>query len=197
MVFELQLIELCYLHLILQISTLYPIVNLLHQTTCSLQKCFYKTNNKTPKLKAAIEKADINIFHQYFNNSLEDPVKLQELVLFYLCFHCRAEREGWKKLQKEHLKILTGAENHRYVTIDLPERIENNTGGCKQSSQDYSNVRMYEIGSHSLDPVNALEFYLQKLHPGNPNLFDKCKKLFSKVDGIWRTKEVIGKKHSR
>ena len=77
------------------ISTLYPIVNLLHQTTSSLQKFFYKTNNKTPKLKAAIEKADINIFHRYFNNSLEDPVKLQVLVLFNLCFHCRAGREGW------------------------------------------------------------------------------------------------------
>ena len=27
---------------------------------------------------------------------------------------------------------------------------------------------MYEIDSHPLDLVNALEFYLQKLHPENP-----------------------------
>ena len=52
---------------------------------------------------------------------------------------------------------------------------------------------MYENDSHPLDTVNALEFYLQKLHPENPNLFAKCKKLFSKVDEICYTKEVIGK----
>ena len=43
---------------------------------------------------------------------------------------------------------------------------------------------MYDIDSHQLDAVNALEFYLQKLHQENPNLFAKCKKLFSKV-GKW------------
>ena len=52
---------------------------------------------------------------------------------------------------------------------------------------------MHEIDSHPLDPVNASEFYLQKLHPENPNLFPKCKQLFSKVDEIRYTKEVIGK----
>ena len=55
---------------------------------------------------------------------------------------------------------------------------------------------MYEIDSHALDPVNVLEFYLQNLHPDNPNLFVKCKKLFSKVDEIWYMKEFI-EKHPR
>ena len=52
---------------------------------------------------------------------------------------------------------------------------------------------MYEVDSLPLDPVNALAFYQQKLHPGNSNLFAKCKKLFLKLDEIWYTKEVIGK----
>ena len=47
------------------------------------------------------------------------------------------------------------------------------------------------------DLVNALEFCLQKIHAENPNLFAKCKKLISKVDEIWYTKEVIGKKDPR
>ena len=81
-------------------------------------KLFYKTNNKKAKHKAAIEKADMNILLRYFSNSLEDPVKLQEFVWFNLCFHLgRTGREGWRELQKEHFKILTNAENHRYVTI--------------------------------------------------------------------------------
>ena len=47
-------------------------------------KLFYKTNNKKPKHKAAIEKADMNILQLYFSNSLEDPVKLQDIVWFNL-----------------------------------------------------------------------------------------------------------------
>ena len=41
---------------------------------------------------------------------------------------------------------------------------------------------MYEIDSHPLNPVNALEFNVWKLHLENPNLFAKFKRLFSKVD---------------
>ena len=84
----------------------------------------------------------------------------------------------------------------KYVTIPYSESTKNNSDVQKQNSQDHSDVRMYEIDSHALDPVNVLEFYLQNLHPDNPNLFVKCKKLFSKVDEIWYTKEFI-EKHPR
>ena len=73
---------------------------------------------------------------------------------------------------------------------------KNNSDVHKQSSQDHSDVRMYEIDTHPLDPVNVLEFYLQKLHPENPNLFAKCKKLFSKMEEIWYMKEFV-EKHPR
>ena len=112
---------------------------------------------------------------------------------FNLCFHFgRSGRERWRESQKEHFKILTDAENHS-VTVVLTESTKSNTGGHKQNSREYSDVRMYEVDSLPLDPVNALAFYQQKLHPGNSNLFAKCKKLFLKLDEIWYTKEVIGK----
>ena len=69
---------------------------------------------------------------------------------------------------------------------------KNNPSGHKQSSQNDVKIEI-EIDSHPLDPINVLEFYLQKIHPENPNLFAKRKKLFSKVDEIWYMKEVIGK----
>lgn len=55
---------------------------------------------------------------------------------------------------------------------------------------------MYEIDTHPLDPVNVLEFHLQKLQAENPNLFAKCKKLFSKIEEIWYMKEFV-EKHPR
>ena len=68
-----------------------------------------------------------------------------------------------------------------------PKVQKNNPGG-----QDYSDVRMYEVVSNSMDAVKAFEFYLSKLHPEIKNLFSKSKKIFSR-DDIWFTKEVIGK----
>ena len=154
----------------------------------------YKTNNKKPKHEAAIEKADTIILERYFSDSLEDPVKLQEFVWFNLCFHFgKMGCEGWRELLKEYFKILTDVENHRCLTIVLTESTENNPGGHKQSSQNCSDVIMHEVDSHPLNPVNILEFCLQKLLPENPNLFAKCGKLFSKIDEIWYTKEVIRK----
>ena len=89
-------------------------------------------------------------------------------------------------LQKEHFEITVDADGN-YVGAVLAESTKNNPGG-----QDYSDVRMYEVASNSMDPVKAFEFYLSKLHPEIKNLFSKSKKIFSR-DDIWFTKEVIGK----
>ena len=67
--------QLCYLHLILEISTSYPIVNLLHQTTCSLENASYfikqTIKNQSTKLQSK------KLTWIFSNDILEDPVKLQ------------------------------------------------------------------------------------------------------------------------
>ena len=71
-------------------------------------KLYYKTHNKKPQHKAAIEQADMNKLQIYFVNCLDDPVKLQEYVWFNLCLHFgRRGREGWRELQKEHFEVLS------------------------------------------------------------------------------------------
>ena len=45
--------------------------------TASNYMFFYKTNNKKPKHKAAIKKANMNILHRCFSNNQEDPIELQ------------------------------------------------------------------------------------------------------------------------
>ena len=156
-------------------------------------KLYYKTHNKKPTHKAYIEQSDMTLLGQYFANALADPVKLQEFNWFNICFQFgRRGREGWRELKKDHFQINTDTKGHRYLTIILTESTKNNPGGHNQSSQDYSDVRMYEISSNPMDPVAAFEFYLEKLHPENPNLFAKAKKTFMK-DEVWYTKEVIGK----
>lgn len=58
----------------------------------------------------------------------------------------------------------------------VKEKNKNHSGGHKQKEQDYSDVRMYEMKQDILDPVKAFEFYILKLHPENPHLFQKPKK---------------------
>ena len=167
--------------------------NLANDMFSAKVKLYYKTHNKIPKHKASIERADMQLVSQYFQNCLSDPVKLQEYVWFNLCYHFgRRGREGWRDLTKEHFKIMTDAAGHRYVTTVLTETTKNNQGGAEQKNQDYSDVRMYEVSLNPQDPVTAFEFYKEKLHPENPYLFTKAKKHYSKEE-FWYTKEVIGK----
>ena len=88
-------------------------------------------------------------------------------------------------------EIQTDAEGNCYVTVIVTESIKNNPGCYKQSSQDYSDIRMYEVDTNPLDPLRAFELYAEKLDPHNPVLFPKTKKVFSNEE--WYTKEFIGK----
>lgn len=87
-------------------------------------KLFYKTNNK--KHNTLIEKADMNIIKQYFSNSLEDLIKLQEFVWFNLCFHFGRRRQKiWREIKKEHFKIMIDAKNlrcHNYFDQDYQKQ---------------------------------------------------------------------------
>ena len=119
-------------------------------------KLYYKANNKKPTHKASIEEPDMLLLSAYFNDPVTEPTKLQEFVWFSLCFHFgRRGREGWRELQKEHFVVKSDADSQRYVTMRLTESTKNNPGGHKQSSQDYSDVRMYESAGSPLDPVKA------------------------------------------
>ena len=51
---------------------------------------------------------------------------------------------------------------------------------------------MYENVNFILDRVRTFEFYLNKLHPENPNLFAKASTTCMK-EGVWYTRQVIGK----
>ena len=158
-------------------------------------KLYYKTHNKKPQHKAAIEQADMVLLKKYFADPASDPIKLQEYVWFSLCFQFgRRGREGWRELQKHHFFIDSDAENKRYVTPTVTESTKNNPGGYKQGDQDYIDRRiMYQLDDSVLDPLLAYEKYLSKLNPENGSLFQKPKKNFIFEQDIWYTKEVLGK----
>ena len=157
-------------------------------------KLYYKTNNKKPQHKAAIEQADMSLLKTYFGDPATDPVKLQEYVWFSLCFHFgRRGREGWRDLHKNHFVINCDAENKRYVTLAVTESTKNNPGGYKQRDQDYSDTRIYQLNNSALNPVLAYEKYVSKLNRDNVCLFQKPKKKFVFEEDTWYTKEVLGK----
>ena len=120
----------------------------------------------------------MSLLKHYYTDCLGDPTKLQEFVWFNLYYHFgRRGREGWTALQKEHFKITVDTEGNRYVgMVYLTESTKNNPGDHKQSCQDYSDVRMYEVVTNPMDLVKAFEFHLTKLHPENEE------KVFSRND---------------
>ena len=154
-------------------------------------KLYFKTNNKKAIHKTAIQSADMELLRNYFGDPSTDAIKLQEYVWFSLCFHFgRRGREGWRDLQKEHFIVKSDAKNRSYVTMDVTE---NHSGGNKQSEQDYSDVRMYQMVSSPLDPVRCFTLYKSKLHDENSFLFAKNLKNWSMQDRTWYGREVIGK----
>ena len=138
-----------------------------------------------------MDKLLINV---YFGQCLSDPVKLQEYVWFSLCLQFgRRGHEGWRAMQKDYFVADTDSDGKRFIGTLSTESTKNIPGGNKQSDQDYSDTRMYEVSGSRLCPVQAYEVYRSKLHPDNPCLFAKAKKNFTLDSSIWYTKEVLWK----
>ena len=163
----------------------------MYKARCRL---YYKANNPKPKHKSAIEKSDKLLINAYFNDASSDPKKLQEYVWFTLCLQFgRRGREGWRAMQKDYFVADTDSDGKRFVGTLSTESTKNIQGGNKQSDQDYSDTRMYELSGSRLCPVQAYEMYISKLHPDNQALFAKPKNNFSLDSSIWYTREVLGK----
>ena len=108
---------------------------------------YFKTVNKQPQHKKAIEKGDMIKLGQYFQNWDKMPDVLLETCWFFLCFYFgRRGREGWTGMIKKTFAVGYDSENNKYVHTELTESTKNHQGGQKQNQQGYSNVRMYGPG---------------------------------------------------
>ena len=169
----------------------FTLANEMFKARCRL---YYKANNRKPQHKSAIEKTDKILLNSYFGDPSQDPVKLQEYVWFSICLQFgRRGREGWRAMKKGHFVAGTDSDGKRFITTMSTESTKNIQGGNKQSDQDYSDTRMYEVEGSRMCPVQAFELYSSKLHPENLFLFQKAKKNFSLDSLTWYTKEILGK----
>ena len=133
-------------------------------------KSYYKKGNPKPKHKSPIKSGDMQKLKSYF--SCDNPEKLVEFVWFCLCYYLgRRGREGWRELTKDSLEFNKDDQDKEYVTVKHTEQTKNHQGGYKQKDQNYTDMRMYEIPSSTLDPVAALKFMLSKLRPSCEALF--------------------------
>ena len=127
--------------------------------------------------------------------SCDNPEKLVEFVRFCRCYYLqgRRGREGRHELTKDSLEFNKDDQDKEYVTVKHTEQTKNHRGGYKQKDQDYTDVRLYEIPSSTLDPVAALEFMLSKLHPSCEALFQTPLINFDKSGTCWFKNEPMGK----
>ena len=120
-------------------------------------KLYYKLVNKKPQHKPVIEQRDMGRLKVYFSSWAKNPVVLQEVVWFSLCyFFGRRGREGWAELKKDTFTVERDPNGASYITCYCTEAIKNVQGGHRQSDQDYSDNRMYCV----LCTVRQLEFII-------------------------------------
>ena len=153
-------------------------------TKCSL---YYAAGNPKPKHKATIEEGDMEKLTKYFRNWHESPQVLMHAAWFHLCYYFgRRGREGWITMTKDTFTFQKDSEGHNYVAFAVTETTKNHQGGYKQCDTDYSDQRMYGPG------VDILRFYLKKLNPANPRLFQHSLAAY-KLNEHWFRNEPIGK----
>ena len=121
--------------------------------------------------------------------SVNDPIKLQDLVWFSIQFYlCRRGCEGVKDLRKESFRFHTDASGKPFVTLAYNEASKNHPGGFKNTNDPKR--RMYATGG-PLCPVMALKKYLGKLHPDSEVLYQRPAESYAD-EGPWYLPLALG-----
>ncbi|XP_061190716.1 uncharacterized protein LOC133198711 isoform X4 [Saccostrea echinata] len=146
-----------------------------------------------PKQKVPILPEDMTkLYNTVFNT--DTPQGLQNKTMFeYLYYFCNRSRESLRELKKEDFIVSVDSTGREYVTVR--ERRSKNHPGQKDDTTA-KQARMYDRPGDPSCPVSSFKKYSSKLHPDNPNFWQRPKKKFNKVkdtDEEWYDKVSVGK----
>ncbi|XP_062593498.1 uncharacterized protein LOC134254976 [Saccostrea cucullata] len=124
--------------------------------------------------------------------STETPTALQKKTIFeYIYYFCNRGRENIRELQKEDFTISTDSTGREYVTVR--ERQTKNHRGDDLMDTSVKQGRMYDRPGDPNCPVASFKKYLGKLHPNNPNFWQRAKRKFDESDETWYDNSPVGK----
>ena len=107
-------------------------------------KKFTSEGNARPQHKDPISQKDMDKLVNYFSDYTTRPMKLEEYVLFTLCFFFgKRGWEKWRELTADFYVRAFDEDGREYVGENTTKGTENNPGGHQQSDHNYSENRMY------------------------------------------------------
>ena len=130
-----------------------------------------------------IETLDINI-----------PQQLQWLVFIIVgLFFARRGCENYDKMKKEDFEMGKAESGKRIIKMKKGELTKNH--GANDTTKASGGI-IIETGSE-LCPYKMFTFYISKLNPRNPFLWQKCRQVFSQNDDFWFENRKIGVNYIR
>ena len=101
----------------------------------------------------------------------DTPLSLLRGVWFHVAFHCcRRGREGLRALTSKSFEMVMDDTGHRYYKMTREELMKNHPGGLGNDENYEADIQMYNTNDEN-DCFHLLEFYLTKVNPKCPSLF--------------------------
>lgn len=160
-------------------------------------KQYVQKANPKPKHHPAIAKGDLGRLALYLNQYKSSPEILLHCFWFLLCYNfARRGGEGWRALTRKSFAVSTDDQGCKYLSMTHTEKNKNWQGGSSSKAWDYSDTRAYGINIEgvNLNIVEVFQYYLARLHPDCPALFQKPKyKKWRKADNaVWFDNVPLG-----
>ncbi|XP_061180474.1 uncharacterized protein LOC133189049 [Saccostrea echinata] len=151
-----------------------------------------KTGVGETKSKEPIVIEDMEKLYASDAFSVDTPEGLQNKTLFeYLYYFCNRGRENLREVQKSDFTISVDPSNREYVSV-INKQTKNHRGDDIHN-KDHKQGRMYDRPGDPRCPVTSFKKYLSKLHPSNPNFWQRPKRKYSYDEDTWYENSALGK----
>jgi len=154
--------------------------------TCLMKKLKVEGKSETVHYSEICE-SDFRLIIDTLNINI--PQQLQWLVFIIEgLFFARRGCENYEKMKKEDFEMGKTESGKRIIKMKKDEFTKNH--GANDTTKADGGI-IIETGSE-VCPYKVFTFYISKLNPGNPFLWEKCRQNFSNDDAFWFENRKIG-----
>ena len=154
--------------------------------TCLMKKLKVEGKSETVHYSEICE-SDFRLIIDTLN--IHIPQQLQWFVFIIVgLFFARRGCENYEKMKKEDFEMGKTENGKRMIKMKKDEFTKNH--GANDTTKANGGI-IVETGS-KMCPYQAFTFYLSKLNPENPFLWQKCRQTFSSDDAYWFENRKIG-----
>ena len=152
-----------------------------------------QTGKENVQHKPPLEQEDLAKLKTSGVFNLNHPLSLLRCVWFHIVlFWCRRGREGQRSLTVNSFAFEVDSLGERYVRLTHDEPSKNHPGGISDVSSHEKEARMYAT-DQPIDGYKALSYYLTKVNPNCPALFQyPVAKNWKSTNPVWYENRPLG-----